>query len=208
MEISREVPVQNLQRTGGFVSAKADQKFFDTTLAATVAAAAGTIANASLNLIPQNATESGRIGNRVKVTSIHLRGSINLPGTAVALASDMVRVIVYLDRQANGATAAVTDILATADYRSFNNMANKGRFQTLMDEYCAMNYQAADSVPTAYSYRKELVMNKKGLGIALQFSGATGAITEVRTNNVGVLIIGLIGGSTVEYIARVRYDDL
>lgn len=208
MEVSRDMPVQSLARTGGFIAAKTTQKYFDTTLAPTTVTTAGVILNASLNLIPQTTTESGRIGNRVKLTSIHLRGKVVLPATAVAAVNETVRIIVYLDRQCNGATAGVTDILTSADYRAFNNMANKGRFQTLIDEFCDINYQTGvNATPAWASVGKNIMLNKKGLGIALQFSSTTGAITEVRTNNIGVLAISYAGAATCEYIARVRYDD-
>ena len=51
-----------------------------------------------------------------------------------------MRVMLYHDKQANGATAAVLDILESADYQSFNNLVNSGRFRILMDRTYAMNY--------------------------------------------------------------------
>ena len=38
---------------------------------------------------------------------------------------DTLRFILHLDRQANRAAAAVTDILESADHFSFNNLSNK-----------------------------------------------------------------------------------
>jgi len=208
METSSGNPVQSLARTGGQIAAKANQKYFDTTKAATTVASAGTIMSDSLNLMAQGAAETNRIGNRVKLTSVHVRARLILPASAGAPIQDTVRVMVVLDRQANGAAPAVTDILQTADYRAFNNMNNKGRFQTLVDETCDLDYQSGQSAAPLYAaVSKSFMLNKKGLGIALMYSTSTPGIADVRTNNIVVMAISANGVATLEYIARIRYDD-
>jgi len=209
METVQSIPVQNLARTGGQIAAKANQKYFDVTKAATTVAAAGTIMSDSLNAMAQGAAETQRIGNRIKLTSVHLRGKVILPPSALTAVEDTVRILILLDRQANGAAPAVTDVLTTADYRAFNNMNNKGRFQTLVDETIDLCYQTGVNATPAYAaVSKSFMMNKKGLGISLMYSTSTPGIADVRTNNIVVLAISSGGVATLEYIARIRYDDV
>lgn len=50
---------------GRFTGPHAEKKFFDTTLAATAATTAGAVISDTLNIVPQDSTESGRIGRKV-----------------------------------------------------------------------------------------------------------------------------------------------
>lgn len=188
---------------------KFSQHFFDTTVAATTVAAAGTVLSPSLCLMQVGTAENSRVGNRVKITSIHVRGEITLPPSAVAAVTEQVRIMVVLDRQSNGAAPTIVQILASADFRSFNNMDNKGRFQTLAEEVVQMNYQTGvNATPAWAAFGAVLNMNKKGLGIGIQYGASTGAVTDLRTNNIAIVAISSAGAATVGYIARVRYEDL
>ncbi len=190
-------------------------KFHDIDVDDAVVATGGTIQNAgSINLIGQNITESTRIGRKCTIKSIGWRFTVSLPEVDAASAPpnpDTVRVLLYQDSQANGVTAAVTDILESAHYQSFNNLANKSRFSTLMDKTVALNFTTglgigADSDYT--SVRKEFSFFKKCV-IPLEFSGVAdpAAMTEVRSNNLGVLLISQAGVAKFDSKFRLRFSD-
>lgn len=188
-------------------------KFFDTTEVATVSGTAGVIHDASLNLIPQGVTESTRVGRKCTIRAIHLKGILKNQSTAVvAEAENTLRVIVYLDKQANGATAAVTDILETAAVDSFRNLANSGRFSILLDKKVHLNSGAVfggTAAPASSGSLRDLALHKK-CSIPIEFNGATGAIGEIRSNNLGVLSVVEQASATpptVQYICRVRFSD-
>ncbi len=194
---------------------KPEFKFHDLDIDDAVIAQNGNIAKDSCNLIAQGVTESQRIGRKCTIKSINWRYSLSLPeqdAGGTPFNGDIIRVILYLDKQTNGATATVTGILESDDYQSFNNLANKGRFRTLMDRTHDVNFMggmASDNaavvsqVATEYEYSFF-----KKCNIPLEFDSTTGAITELRSNNIGVLLLSKAGaivafGSKM----RLRYSD-
>ncbi len=185
-------------------------KFFDTVKAATAAATTGTISNLSLNLIPQGVTESQRIGRKCTIKSLHIRGEYTLPTTSTpASTTDRVRTIIYLDKQTNGVTATVTGILESAAINSFNNLANQSRFTILSDKTFSMNMTAGayDGTNDQFGKISRPFMYNKKCNIPIEFDSTTGAITEIRSNNLGLLTISQVGDVLLAYTARVRYSD-
>ncbi len=214
---------RGFQRTSGYYGRYTgmggrELKFHDIAIDDATIASAGTIQNAgSVALIGQGITESLRIGRKLTIKSINWRYTINLPeldDIADPGASDTVRIILYLDKQANGATALVTDILDTADYQSFNNLANKSRFMTLMDRTITMKYSTLGSHGfAADTFAQVQVLHDgaffKKCEIPMEFSGvaAPAAITEVRSNNIGVLLISSNGVAGFNSNMRLRFSD-
>jgi len=192
-------------------ASSAELKFKDTTKAQTALASAGTIFNDTLVGMVEGNTDSTRIGNRITARSVMVRGTAKMAATAAATdTSQTVRIIVYLDRQANGATAAVGDILASADYRSFNNLDNSDRFRTLAEEVIDMHLSGATPSGAAYTYgetSKSFFLKAK-LNLDIKFKGNAGSVADLSSNNIGVLVISETDGiGTLGYIARVRYTD-
>lgn len=188
--------------------AGSETKWFDTTLGNMSPAATGSITNASLNLIPEGTTESERIGRKCMVKSLHIKGVIGMPSSSIPL-TERLRVIVYCDKQANGATAAVTDILETTTVDSFRNLANVTRFIVLSDKTTLFNQTAGiggDSTTDLYSPVIKTIKFNKKMNLDLEFSASTGALTELRSNNIGVLAISDNGLATIAYTARVRFQ--
>jgi len=189
----------------------AEVKFKDTTKSATAVASAGSIFNATLLTMVEGNTDQTRVGNRITVKSVMLRGIAQIAANAdVGNTSNIIRIIVYLDRQANGATAAVTDILASASYQAFNNLDNSDRFRTLAETTIDLNNPGAVATGAAYTYGhvKQSFFLKAKLNLDVKFKGNAADETQLSSNNIGVLVIcedDNIG--TVGYTARVRYTD-
>ncbi len=187
-------------------------KFHDIDVDDTVVAAGAVVQNAgSVNLIPQGVTEITRIGRKCTIVSINWRYEVTLPTLASGGGGtgDVLRVILYVDKQCNGATAANTDILESADYQSFNNLANASRFVKLMDKTYPMNYQAGAGDGTANDqsgYQIEGAFYKK-CNIPLEFSAGTGALTEIRSNNIGVMVCSRDGAGGFASKLRLRFHD-
>ena len=184
-------------------------KFHDLDINDATIAANGTIAQASVNIIAQGVTEVQRVGRKCTIRNINWRFNIRLPeGTASSTTSDTVRVMVYHDKQTNGAAAAVTDILETDDYQSFNNLSNKSRFRTLMDRTYDLNTDLSGDGTTVDSPRFNINDSFfKKCNISIEYDSTTGAITEQRSNNIGVLLLSKNGLCTFDSKMRVRYSD-
>ncbi len=190
--------------------ARDELKFFDTTLGSTTVATTGNILQLSLNLIPQGVTESTRVGRKCTIKHLKLRGQILLPeATASASCGDRLRLIYFVDRQANGATAAVLDILETAAINAHRNLAEQGRFLILSDRTVDYNQQAGGGDGTTEDYARlfRTMSFTKVLNVPIEFNSTAGAITEVRSNNIGLLGISAAGDIGVSYTARVRFSD-
>ncbi len=124
---------------------------------------------------------------------------------------DIVRVIVYLDKQCNGAAATVLGILETADFQSFNNLANKGRFRILHDNNVDLNYAAMggngtthDTLGVNHSYQWY-----KSVNIPIEFDNSAddGTLATIRTNNIGVMLVGVNGTAGFGSKMRLRFTD-
>ncbi len=197
------------QGTGGGGS---ELKWHDETLTDAIVAPTGGVFD-SLNLIPQNTTENGRIGRKVTVISIAMRYEVVLPQQdkgSTAVSGDVLRVMIYVDKQCNGATATVGNLLQTAAYMEYRNMSEVGRFQVLYDKNHSMNYanltsETADTVSASSMTRFVSVFKK--VSIPLEFDSTTGAIGEIRSNNIGVLVISSIGVVGFLGNTRIRYSD-
>ncbi len=203
-------------RTGGFYGRYASHggagelKFHDKDIDDAGIAAGGTIVEDAIGDIPQNVTESGRIGRKCTIRSINWRYNITLPLTTNAdNASDTVRVMLYLDKQCNGATAVKTEIVEHDDFQSFNNLANKSRFRTLHDKTYNLHVGGAAPSGAALVFGEDVVSDVYfgKVTIPLEFEGVTGAITELRSNNLGVLLLSEHGLCIFNSKCRLRFSD-
>ncbi len=185
-------------------------KFFDLDLDDALIASGGTITD-SINKIPQGVTEITRVGRKCTIRQINWRFDLQLPTqTGASAGTDTVRVLMYLDKQANGATAAITDILESADFQSFNNLSNKRRFRTLMDRTYAINAEAGGGDGTNEDYAANTLTDSfyKKVNITIEFNSTAGAITEISSNNIGVLLISRSGLVAFSSKIRLRFSDL
>lgn len=215
------VVVKGYTRTAGYYgrfrgrsAATGEKKFFDTRFAETVVASTGAITNPSLNLIPQGTTESDRIGRKCNIKNIHIKGELKFPNSAVAgSTADRIRIIIYQDKQTNGATATVANILDNtvggALIDSFRNLSESGRFYILMDRTMDLVAQSGGAPNAGENFgevKKSWRFNKT-CNMPLEFSSTTGAITEIRSNNIGVLAVTEAGLATLQYTCRVRFSE-
>ncbi len=200
-------------RTGGFYGRYApagnELKFHDVDQDDAALAATGTVST-SWNLIPQGVTESQRVGRKCTIKSINWKGALNLPSTTdFDNSSDVARIMLVLDKQANGATPAVTDILESADFQSFNNLANSMRFVKLYDHTFTLKAHAGQGNGTAFETAEDtkVFAMYKSCNIPLEFSSTTGAITEIRSYNLIMLTISQSGLCGLNSKVRLRFSD-
>ncbi len=199
--------VPGISRISGYYGG-IENKFFDQDIDDAVVATGGTIqAAGSICNIAQGTTEIQRDGRKCVVNAINWRYSIKVPSNAAANGFDTVRVILYLDKQCNGATAAVGDILETDDYQSFNNLANRSRFRILLDRTHTLKQHGAAGNGTTNETLTSMdnFSFYKKCQIPLEFSSTTGAITELRSNNIGVMLVGHLGTAVFESKMRLRF---
>lgn len=188
---------------------KAEDKFFDTALSFNIDATGEVPATGQLCLVQNGTSDSSRIGNKIVVKSIQIRGvQILVPGASTTGACTTY-VYVVLDKQCNGAAAAVTDVLTGTSLASaFINLANSERFVIL--KRFVTKHACSAGVQTAFSQTSEPMEWFHKCNIPILFDASAGAITDLTSNNI-FLIAGTDGQGddlvAVDGRVRLRFSD-
>lgn len=197
-----------------YIRPTGEVKFFDFNFNSAPVPTAGAVKNSFLT-IAQGVDESERIGRKIRVIGVAWHLKISLPALAGGAApnpGDSARVILYIDKQCNGATATVGDVLETADIRSFRNLANIGRFKLLCDKIFTLNYSGAAYKATTADFWQSYVDSQQRLffkikDLPIEYNSTTGAVSEIRSNNIGAIIISEAADIDMNSYVRVRYTD-
>lgn len=196
---------------GRFPPSGDETKFFDTALSFLIdatAEASSTAATGLINLIPQGVTEATRVGRKCVVKSVSIRGVVTNIPAAAATTGVAVAMFLVLDKQANGAAPAFSDIfVGTVAMNAHHNLANSGRFVIL--KKWIMIFNSGGGATTAYDNVVRPWQFFKKCNIPLEFSSTAGAITELRSNNL-LLAYGSSNGDDTPNVsanARIRFTD-
>jgi len=179
-------------------------KFFDTALAWDYDTQGEVPATGQLSLIPQGDTQSTRIGRKCTIKSIQIRGYNYFVPTTTATASALVNMYLVLDTQCNGAAADATDVFA-GSYQittAMLNLANSSRFRILKRWVVPFNSNAGAS--TAYNNVVKPLEFSMKCNIPLEFSGTTGALTEIRSNNIFLVAGAVLQDDKVSFAGTCR----
>lgn len=208
--------IPGVDRTGGFYGRysgrSSELKFHDVDLDDAVISELATI-TASVNLIGQGVAENKRVGRKCTIKSINWHWRISLPEIDAQMTpseGETVRILMYLDKQCNGATIVAETLLEDDDYQSFRNLANSGRFQVLYDKTVDINYLTLNSDGAGVSSQAGVLKSGnfyKKCNIPLEFDFTTGILTEIKSNNIGVMLIGNKGVATFVSKIRLRFSD-
>lgn len=203
-------------RTGGFYGRyagnNAELKFFDTALDFAFDATGEVPATGQLTLIPQDATESGRNGRKCTIKSIQLHGSMTYVPGASTDGTSACYLWLVLDKQCNGAAAAVGDVLKNGAtmQKALINLSNSERFVILKKWKWVFAAKAGAQAAFSRDIRLLDFYKKCNIHIEYDSTAATGAITTIRSNNI-FLLAGTNAGTddlvTMDGIARLRFSD-
>ncbi len=202
---------------GRYAGRDGELKFHTVSYDDAVVATAGTLEQTgTINAIGQGITERLRVGRKCTIRAIKWRYSVTLPiqdAVGAPVTGDTVRMMLFIDKQCNGATATVSGadgLLETANIHSHRELTNTGRFNVLMDKLVNIGYTglAADA---ANSWGQGAVIKNysylKSCNVPLEFNGTTGVIAEIRSNNIGVMLISQNGIAGFLSQFRLRFSD-
>lgn len=191
---------------GRFFPGSTELKFLDTVVSSTIPSA-GAVAGSptGIVLIPQGVTESTRVGRKCTITSILMKGRMTL-ATDTATAAYSISLI--WDKQANGAYPAFTDVYKTAVTTAHLNLANSGRFVVLKRWYGHITQPTYNDTGAAFGGVTKSFKYYKKCNIPIEFSSTTGAITEIKSNNLFFVVISNVDAK-ISYATnwRVRFSD-
>lgn len=190
----------------GYPGLGGELKFKDISLVVDPIAVAGSLVT-TVNTIEQGADENERIGRKVIIKSIHIRGRFKVDDATANGSTTIIRMIIYVDGQANGAAAAALDMMHIASNNSFRSLVNTGRFKFLLDKQIVLNKLVggylADDTTSNQAVQKQFIWNKR-VHIPLLYDGATGALTELCCNNVGILFFTDLTASAPSFAGNLR----
>lgn len=188
-----------------------EQKFFDTTNTFNFDSTGEVPATGQLCIIPQGVNESERVGRKVTIKHIMMRGFlIPVAGTWTG-GSEVIRLMLVQDTQCNGAAATwsgANGVLESDTVHAFRNLENSNRFKILKDWYTVLNAQAG--VTTSFNQTTRTFFFSKNCSIPIEWDSVatTGALTTIRSNNLFLIARGA-NDDQVAYsgVTRLRYID-
>ncbi len=191
--------------------ARSEKKFFDDTQATFSMTTTGAVASADLFLITQGSTANQRIGRKILITDLYFRGHLFLPGQSTST-HDTGRIIILLDKQANGANPVQADILVGTNWKDFRNLDTSHRFKVLATRTynfaptgITTNFDANTRLVTFNSYNMFIALNN--LNIPIMYDASTGALGDLVSNNIVIYTHSEKGLVDMSWKKRVRYRD-
>ncbi len=167
-----------------------------------------------LTPLVQGVAPDERIGRRINITKISCKGFLKLKNQVLTSnTAEVVRLLLIQDNQTNGSIFPTNALLVSDTWTSFNDLSTKGRFKVLKvmeynlvarcgsGEVISMSFFGEDIAAFSFTF-----VPKRP--IVCEFSGSTGAITELRTKSVYFCTQSADGG-LVDIVgeARTRYTD-
>lgn len=190
-----------------------ESKFLDTAIPSTTITSAGAILNSSMCIVPQGTQQQQRAGKKILVTSVAFRGVLDLPSQInQSLCTNNVRLVLYLDKQTNGNTATVAELLQEVNESSFRNMNQVNRFEFIYDKIHTLNQHGVIFNTTAITNRVQKYIKffkKCRIPIIYDQTATTGALTTIRSNNIGLMAISTSDSLLLNFegICRIRFSD-
>lgn len=230
-------PIARAPPPAAMYSRGVETKSVDTAAQTVNLLAAGAVTANNLNAPVNGAALYQRIGNRITMKSIQIRGVIAPSGAnAAAVTEQICRIIVFYDRQTNGAAPAVADVLLNVDAAgtlvtsafSGVNMNNRDRFYVLMDMQVLLpaigingataastetigidiNGNAGDANQGQYNINRFIKLK----GLEAQFKASAGGVGDCAAGGIFLLAITNIDANAtaawqLSFVARTRYTD-
>lgn len=216
-------PLKGYLRTGGFYDRGQELKFYDTTFADETIENVGAIirtaetTDGNFLKIAQGTGQSQRIGKKIVLKSVSARIRFDV-GRKEEAAFDsssafVLRMVCVLDTQTNGSFPTWIDIFAADRWDAPVNLANSERFRIIKEWLVDFNKMtlSLDGAGTMFIQDGLIHTDKWNtkLDIPMEYSSTTGAIAEIKSNNI--YFFGITGGNnaspTVNGWVRWRYDD-
>lgn len=160
-----------------------------------------------LNGLVPGTGASQRIGKKVTLKSIQIRGAINAGALGVNPFSGFGRMFIIYDKQANAAFPTIASILEQTSGTSPMNMDNRERFLVLYDRQFALDQFGGNPSAQVKMYKK--------LNLTTVFNaGTAGTVADITSGAVYVVFINensYVTTSTnspiIRWYSRIRYED-
>jgi len=195
--VAQQQSVQSIVKKA--IARVAEKKYFDVTNNADQTTTAGEVI--ALGALAEGTADNNRLGNELTWKSVGYHFQCT---QAVGVSTGgLCRVILFVDRQANGSAPSVTTVLQAADFRSFVNIDYQKRFQILDDTVVSVGANAG--IATAAIVAPVWISRWKKLDMAAMF-GTTS--TSALTNALFMLVISDVATIDFSFVSRARFTDM
>lgn len=164
---------------------------------------------------------NNRIGRKIDVLSIKIRGAIVWPSQTNQTAADtcsQVRVILYQDKQTNATQAQGEQLInsggASQALYMFQNPASFGRFRVLKDKMYSVGNPSitydgtnVEQSGLARNFKMNVKFKKP---VRINFNSTNGGtVADIVDNSFHIIVGAIVGTSTTvfQYKSRVVYVD-
>jgi hypothetical protein len=171
-----------------------EDKYLDTSATVTLSATWG---SNLLNGLSQGNTSSTRQGQSVKVVGFEFRYTLYL---AAAGTSSTSRILIFRDKQANGAAPNVTQVYPV-DVTTPRVVADIDRFIVNVEDTITLTTTGNNAWSESHVFRDSWHIDFN--------SGNTGVITDIVTNSLYISYVndGTVNFPSLSYTCRVIYVD-
>lgn len=159
-----------------------------------------------LSAVPQGNGATDRIGMRISIRSIEIRGLI-LQGISNIIGA--LRFCIVQDRQTNGEQAPWSTIFTGAGINALRNLGQRKRFKILRDKtYTCQFHDSGNNVTSFHWYIK---LNRP---ITVEYNGGTTtAMSAIATNSISLYFISTYAqkndtAPSIGIYSRLRYTDV
>lgn len=185
-----------------------EKKFVDTITSNLIVSATATgVSSGGLNLMAQGTDAINHVGREVTLKSLYWQFACSLAATSAG--ASPIRLVITYDKESNGApptiaTGAVTDQFAQDQINTPNNLNNRDRFITLVDEIIECLGTGGPQSFYRKGYRKiQLPMVFNSVGTATISAIQTGGIFATVWQNGNIIT----ASPTNSLYTRVRFED-
>ena len=208
--VKRSAAAPSVLRSGGFSFTSTGGKelnFVDTAFNQPNVSTTASIT--LLNGLAQGTTASTRIGRRIQMKSVEARMFVFSDTLTLGC---VTRFALVLDKQANAAAPAFTDIYDSASSIALRNISNKARFWVLWDSGLLPIIGNVTTAGQGTDSSYKVMEFYKRINIPVQYNaGTAGTVGDIQTNALYFVAIGDTASGTADARLfgniRVRYDD-
>jgi len=160
-----------------------------------------------LNPVPQGAAVVQRVGKKILLKGLQIRGL--LYNNASAYANDVALIVVY-DKRPTGSPPAITDILNSISASSMNKDDNASRFRIIRRlDGCLVGNNTTMTAASAISFDEYVDLKKAP---TIYKSAGTGAVGDISEGALWLIGVGESAAgataATASLRTRVRFYDL
>lgn len=161
-----------------------------------------------------------RIGRKVQLLSLRINFILNVPvkqDAVLTIESIRTRIILYMDKQANGTQSQGEDVMATTNsdpLTAFTNPRNYGRFKIIKDKKINFSnifaiYDSA-TVDSSGLVRSFSMSYKPKKPLYVEFSGSSGTFADIVNNSFHLIAVTSMNDPQVfgRYSCRGCYIDV